>query len=124
MAASTTDARRIKEARLANIRQELLAPVTAIVGYGELLREEAADAGLEDMLSDLDRVLSAARDLHVMVDKLLAADAAQHLFDGQDIDTAQKQLRHDLRTPINAIKGYSGLTSTSSCPRSIVCCRS
>ncbi|MFQ5936889.1 MAG: response regulator [Acidiferrobacterales bacterium] len=107
MSASTADVRRIKEARLANIRQELLAPVTAIVGYGEMLHEEAVDGGLEDMVPDLDHVLSAARDLHAMVDKLLAGGAAQHFFDGKDVDAAQKQLRHDLRTPINAIKGYA-----------------
>ena len=41
---------RTRRARLANMRQELLAPVTAIVGYGEMLREAAARDGLDEMV--------------------------------------------------------------------------
>jgi signal transduction histidine kinase len=37
----TADFERERRARLANMRQELLAPVTALVGYGEMLVEEA-----------------------------------------------------------------------------------
>ena len=36
---------RQRRARLADVRQELLAPVTALVGYGEMLIEKAR--GLE-----------------------------------------------------------------------------
>jgi class 3 adenylate cyclase len=85
----------------------LLAPVTAVVGYGELLHEATTDGGFDDMVPDLDRMLEAARDLFAIVDKLLSADAAKSFFHGADTEAAQQQLRHDLRTPINAVKGYS-----------------
>ena len=97
---------RVRQAQLANLRQELLAPVTAIVGYGEMLHEEASDSGLHEMLPDLGRIVSAAQDLLNMVDQLLHADQAQRLFESEEIETVQTNLRHDLRTPMNGIIGY------------------
>jgi class 3 adenylate cyclase len=101
-----SEAHRTRQARLANLRQELLAPVSAILGYGEMLREDAANKGPDEIIPDLERILTAARDLHAMVDKLLDKGFARSLFEGQDEVAVQQQLRHDLRTPINAIKGY------------------
>ena len=105
MAPPSDTAGREQQARLANLRQELLAPVGALLGYGEILHEEVARSGPGDIGEDIDRILSAARSLHEMVDQLLDKEATR-LFDGQDQAEAQKKLRHDLRTPINAIKGY------------------
>ena len=45
---------RQRRARLANMRQELLAPVMALVGYGEMLTEEAGASSLHDLGPDLD----------------------------------------------------------------------
>jgi hypothetical protein len=50
---------RKRRARLANMRQELLAPV----GYGELLCEEADRLAIDEPAADLERILTAARDL-------------------------------------------------------------
>ena len=101
------DAERERRARLANMRQELLAPVTALVGYGELLTEEA---GLElvDLAPDLERILTAAQDLLELVDRLLDEAAAPAQPSRADLDDPG-QLRHDLRNPLNAIKGYAEL---------------
>ena len=100
------EADRARQAQLANLRQELLAPVNAILGFGEMLHEDAAGNGPEEIVPDLERILSASRDLHAMVDRLLDKELAASLFEGEDQAAAQKKLRHDLRTPINAIKGY------------------
>jgi class 3 adenylate cyclase len=100
------DSQRARRAMLANLRQELLAPVSAILGYGEILHEEAADNGPSEILPDLDRIMAAARDLFAMVDHMLDPALAKSLFEDEDDEAAQKKLRHDLRTPINAIKGY------------------
>ena len=88
------------------MRQELLAPVSAILGYGEMLDEAARDGGHDEVVPDLERILTAARALHDMVDRLLDPAAAEALFDGKEAAEVQKVLRHDLRTPLNAIKGY------------------
>ena len=104
--AQRNEAQRAREAWLANLRQELFAPVSAILGFGEMLRDEVAAQGPEEIAPDLERILGAARDLKAMVDRLLDKELAQSLFAESDGATAEQTLRHDLRTPINAIKGY------------------
>ena len=121
--AADSETERARQARLANIRQELLAPANAILGFGEMLREEAAalqssevvagnQAGelgpdlAPDLADDLERILTAAGDLKTMVDRLLDKELAHALAVEADQGAAEAKLRHDLRTPINAIKGY------------------
>ena len=53
MSERAEEAQRARRARLANLRQELLAPVGAILGYGEMLHEDAASNGPEEIVSDL-----------------------------------------------------------------------
>ena len=67
---------RQRRARLANVRQELLAPVTALVGYGEMLIEKARGLELEDIGPDLRRILISAKELLELVDRLLGVDSA------------------------------------------------
>jgi class 3 adenylate cyclase len=100
------DAQRTRTLRLANLRQELLAPVGAILGYSEILHEDALANGPSEIVPDLERILTAAQNLSTMVDQLLHPDAANHLLAGLDDEAAEHKLRHDLRTPINAVKGY------------------
>ena len=97
---------RTQQALLADLQQQLYAPVSAILEYGELLREQAEEAGLEEMLADLDKILIATRQLMGQVNQLLDADVALKLFE-TDVQEGERRLRHDLRTPINIIKGYS-----------------
>ncbi len=100
------EAQRARRAQLANLPQERLAPGSAILGYGEMLHEDAASNGPEEIVPDLERILTAARNLHAMVDRLLDEKLAESLFEGTDEASAQKKLRHDLRTPINAVNCY------------------
>lgn len=99
-----TDAQRAQALWLANLRQNLISPVSAIVGLCELLLSEAKRQKLNDVGSDLDRVSQAATELNGLVDQLLHPDMAARLIASDDEGVAR--LRHDLRTPMNAIKGY------------------
>jgi signal transduction histidine kinase len=58
-----TDSARASRIRLAHLRQELLSPVNALLGYAEIMHEEASRKGRLDLLPDVNRVLRAARDL-------------------------------------------------------------
>ena len=102
-AGGTDSARR---AVLANVRQALAAPVEGLVGYGDLICERVAAGGFEQFQPDANRILAAARDLADLVNRLLDEETSRTLFATQTAADAEKGLRHDLRTPINAIKGY------------------
>jgi adenylate cyclase len=100
---------RQRRAVLANMRQELLAPVTALVGYGEMLLEKTRGRELEDIDPDLQRILSSARELLALTDRLFDVSGIAGRQSGADLDELQAQLRHDMRNPLNAIKGYAEL---------------
>jgi adenylate cyclase len=103
------DQERQRRARLANMRHELLAPVTALVGYAEMLIEKARGLELEDIGPDLQRILSSAQDLLELMDRLLDVTGGVGIQPGTDLGELQAKLRHDLRNPLNAIKGYAEL---------------
>ncbi|GGC85539.1 adenylate/guanylate cyclase domain-containing protein [Chelatococcus reniformis] len=87
-----------RRALLAHLRQEFSAPANAIAGYAEMMVEDADRAGYADAKADLVRILSAAGSLQGLLADLLSGEG------GDGLDVAK--VRHDLRTPINAIKGY------------------
>jgi sigma-B regulation protein RsbU (phosphoserine phosphatase) len=81
------------------------ASVAAILEILAAIRREAAAAGADEAADDLERMDSAARRLAALVGEL-ADDGAVASRAGSDIETLCAALRHDLRTPINALKGY------------------
>jgi adenylate cyclase len=97
MAAGSDDDARLQRALLAHLRQEFTAPAAAILGYAEMLIEDATGLDLGEFLPDLQRIHTAGTALQDLLQNVLA-------HEGSVIDRAK--LRHDLRTPMNAIKGY------------------
>ncbi len=65
------EANKSKSQFLANMSHELRTPLNAIIGYSEMLREDAEDAGEETAVSDLDKVLAAARHLLALINDIL-----------------------------------------------------
>ena len=88
------------------MRQELSAPATAIVGYAEMLMDDAVQADREQFIDDLQRILDASRNLHRLILSLLDPATVHRNVGSPDVAEFRRTLRHDLRTPINAIKGY------------------
>lgn len=105
MSITDIDSARAERIQLAHLRQELLSPVNALVGYAEIVHEEASRNGCPGILPDMDRILRAARDLAGKVDRLVDRDRARSA-PGSAAATQEQELRHELRTPLNAIKGY------------------
>src|SRR5205085_5097333 len=62
---------RAKSAFLANMSHELRTPLNAIIGYGELLQEEATDAGHDDMIPDLQKICGAGQHLLRLINSVL-----------------------------------------------------
>nr|WP_037136162.1 adenylate/guanylate cyclase domain-containing protein [Rhizobium leucaenae] len=88
---------------IARIAQNIVDPAQAILGYQELITEEVREAGPSGALPDLERILSAARELNTLIKRLLDIETP----DCGNAPSLDKLLRHDLRTPMNAILGYS-----------------
>jgi class 3 adenylate cyclase/CheY-like chemotaxis protein len=97
---------RLKQALLAHVREEFSAPITAIVGYSEILHEDASRHGLSHLTPDLGKVHEAGLALQRLVDSLLDPETLHSRTGDADYEAFRSRLRHDLRTPINAIKGY------------------
>ena len=106
MTQPTAGDERARRAVLADVRQRLNAPVEALVGYAELISAGVDALGLASSAADAEKVLVATRELGALVNRLLDEETAGALFADRSPADAGKGLRHDLRTPINAIKGY------------------
>ena len=98
--------RRLKEALLAHVRQDFSAPVAAIVGYAEILLEDAPRQALERLVPDLARIHQAGLALQQLIAGLLDPRPVIERATDEGYDSFHSRLRHDLRTPMNAIKGY------------------
>ena len=96
---------RIRRALLANVRHELRTPLNAVIGYSEMLLEDVAEQGSENLRSDLEKIHSAGSELLALVNDVL--DPAKVEAGDPDLGSLGAKLRHDLRTPINSIIGYS-----------------
>lgn len=65
------DASRAKSNFLANMSHELRTPMNAIIGYSEMLIEDAEEEGLDDFQSDLDKIRSSGKHLLGLINEIL-----------------------------------------------------
>jgi PAS domain S-box-containing protein len=64
-------ATRAKSAFLANMSHELRTPMNAILGYSEMLMEDAEDQGQEDFIPDLKKIHTAGKHLLGLINEIL-----------------------------------------------------
>ena len=65
------EANRAKSRFLANMSHEFRTPLNAIIGYSEILKEDALEHGQSASVTDLERIKSAGRHLLAMVNEVL-----------------------------------------------------
>src|SRR5215471_1914418 len=65
------EANRAKSVFLANMSHELRTQMNAIIGYSEMLEEEAEERGARDLVPDLHKILSAGRHLLDLINSIL-----------------------------------------------------
>lgn len=97
---------RSDRALLAYLQQELSAPAEAIAGYAEILLDEAERNGHGEFRDDLEKIRAASRSLIDFIASLVSGSRAPARESSEDSEDSRRLLRHNLRTPINAIKGY------------------
>jgi adenylate cyclase len=76
------------------------------MGYAEILMDDATQTNRSQLTDDFQRILDASRTLHRLILSLLDPATIDNAAGGADLAEYRRTLRHDLRTPINAIKGY------------------
>ena len=64
-------ANRAKSVFLANMSHELRTPLNAVIGYSDMLKEEAADMGCETSVPELDKIQQAATHLLSIISDVL-----------------------------------------------------
>ena len=64
-------ANRTKSQFLANMSHELRTPMNAIIGYSEMLQEEAVEAGSPHMAADLQKIHGAGKHLLTLINDIL-----------------------------------------------------
>jgi signal transduction histidine kinase/CheY-like chemotaxis protein len=65
------NANKAKSQFLANMSHELRTPMNAVIGYSEMLEEEAEDRGLDDLIPDLQKIRSASGQLLELINDVL-----------------------------------------------------
>jgi len=85
------------------LRHALRTPVNHIIGYSELLLEEAEDHDLHDIGPDLQKIHTAAEHLLTLINDI--CDPAKDGVAPRD----PVQMQHEVRTPLNQVIGYSEL---------------
>ena len=83
------------------LKHDLRTPLNHIIGYCEMLLEEAQDSGQKELITDLERIHRAGRRLLVVINELFdPVTSAAH-------KSAPELVQHDLRTLLNQIMGYT-----------------
>jgi len=109
LAASATEAttrsrpERGSKLSLAKIRHGLRTPINHIIGYAEILQEEAADKMPVGFVSDLEKIRTGGNVLLALVNLLFGEDGFGSAF--PDL----RALGHKVRTPVNTVIGYGEL---------------
>jgi adenylate cyclase len=93
------DTTRAKIRSSTTLKHELRTPLNHIIGYCEMLIEEAQDSGPENFISDLDRIHSAGKRLLAVVDTLCDPEMSGKMDEAA--------IHHEVRTPINQVIGYA-----------------
>jgi signal transduction histidine kinase len=65
------EASRTKSSFLANMSHELRTPLNAVIGYSEILAEDARENGQEDVVQDLGKIQSAGKHLLNLINDVL-----------------------------------------------------
>ncbi len=106
--AEPPDADRVKRAAIGHVRHELKTPINGILGYSEMLLEDLEDEDREELAPDLENIRKGGRELLRLIDTTLDPDRIEQAVD-IDLDEYGRQIRADLRNPINAVIGYAEL---------------
>ncbi len=104
-------AAKAKDTFVANMSHELRQPLNTVIGYAELLREEAEDEGNDAVIKHLDKILTAARHLLGLINDILdMAKIADEKLELNEREFALSRLVADLHTLADPLAKKNGNT--------------
>jgi signal transduction histidine kinase len=107
--AAAEQANAAKSQFLATMNHELRTPMNAIIGYAEMLEEEAADLGAERFVEDLRKIRSAGRHLLGLINGVLdlaKIEAGRMELDPEEVDV--DELFGDVTSAAEALMRKNG----------------
>jgi CheY-like chemotaxis protein len=89
------------EHSLTQMRHELRTPLNAMIGYGEMLLEDATDLGMNTLLRDLQNVIVYSKELLALINDILSPSRIDPPDAALDIDRLAYEIRDKLQVPLN-----------------------
>lgn len=106
---------------VATLRRNLRTPITTIIGYSELLVEDATAAERGDIVPDLEKIRGAALRFHELIDDVVSFSTAAREADsdllGRNLDlesTGATTLVHDVVTTMRSLNQQDSQAHTES----------
>jgi signal transduction histidine kinase len=99
-----TDTEHTGEVTLVDMGHDLITPTSTITAYTEILLDSVKkEPEFEVFMPDINKMLVAGEQLSNLVNRLFSQKDSRYEVEVQAFTST---IRHDLRTPINAIIGY------------------
>jgi signal transduction histidine kinase/DNA-binding response OmpR family regulator len=113
-------ANRAKSEFLAKMSHELRTPMNAIIGYSEMLEEEAEEGGQNDFIPDLQKIQTAGKHLLALINDILdlsKIEAGKMDLHLEDFDVTA--MIGDVTATIQPLAGTNGNTLLVSCAQDV-----
>jgi class 3 adenylate cyclase len=94
---------------LANMRHELRTPLNAVIGYSELLMEEADGPVPESFAADLAEINAAGKEILRQVNAILAPPVSETGRRGMSWPALEARLAFAVESPLNRISRLAGM---------------
>jgi signal transduction histidine kinase/DNA-binding response OmpR family regulator len=118
--AAADEANRTKSQFLANMSHELRTPMNAIIGYSEMLQEEAEDLGQNGFIPDLQKIHGAGKHLLGLINDILdlsKIEAGKMTLYLEEFDVAK--LVSDVAATVQPLVAKNGNKMVIECPEDI-----
>jgi signal transduction histidine kinase/CheY-like chemotaxis protein/ligand-binding sensor domain-containing protein len=109
---------------LANMSHELRTPMNAIIGYSEMLQEEAEDLGQKNFIPDLEKIHGAGKHLLGLINDILdlsKVEAGKMTLFLEEFDVAK--LVNEVAATVQPLVAKNGNKLEVHCPSDIGCTR-
>ena len=111
------DANQAKSRFLANMSHELRTPMNAIIGYSEMLQEEAEDTGQSAFVPDLQKIHGAGKHLLSLINDILdlsKVEAGRMTLFLEEFDVAR--MVHEVAATVQPLVAKNGNRLVVECP--------